>query len=397
MPASPTGRVVVVGAGVAGVTAVETLRSRGYDGPLTLIDADRTPPYDRPPLSKSALRTGSPVELRPADLWTRLDLDLRLWVRATGLDLDRRVLATSDGALGYGRLLLTTGGIARWPRSLQRLPGALTLRTAADAADLHARLAPGARLVIVGAGLIGCEVAATARGLGAEVTLVDPLPRPLAAAVGAEAAQLLVDRHLAEGVRLRAGTAVTALVGGAAVEGVQLDDGTVLPADVVLVAVGGAAASAWLQGSGLALADPAPHAGVHCDPTLRAADGVYLAGDLAVVEGHGRSEHWMAAVEQAEVAAANLVDPPGSAWEPSPYFWTDQYDAKVQGVGVAPPDEPPALIDSSPDGRRQLRVWADADGRALSAVTVNWPARAMRWREQVRTGALVEPATVTAG
>lgn len=391
-------RVVVVGAGLAGVTAVETLRSRGYDGALTLLDADPAPPYDRPPLSKSALRTGLPVELRPVDTWSRLDVDLRLGVRATGVDVARHALGTSEGPLEYDRLLLATGGIARWPRSLQRLPGALTLRTAADAADLHARLVPGARLVIVGAGLIGCEVAATARGLGAEVTLVDPLPRPLAAAVGVEAAELLLERHVAEGVHVRAGVAVSALVGERAVEGVQLDDGSVLPADVVLVAVGGAAATEWLDGSGLDLADPAPHAGVRCDPTLRAADDVYVAGDIAVVEGHGRSEHWMSAVEQAEVAAANLLDPPGAAWLPAPYFWTDQYDAKVQVVGTPPQDAEPALQASSPDGRRQLRVWADADGRAVAAVTVNWPARAMAWREQVRTGALVEPpATVAAG
>jgi NADPH-dependent 2,4-dienoyl-CoA reductase/sulfur reductase-like enzyme len=382
-------RVLVVGGGLAGVTAVDVLRDSGFPGPTPLVDADGEPPYDRPPLSKRALARGVPVPLRTAEEWARVDVDLRLGVTAQALDVDGHRLLTSTGALPYDRLLLATGGIARWPAGLDRLPGAGVLRTAADASALRARLVPGARLVVVGAGLIGSEVAATARSLGVDVTLVDPLAQPLAAAVGAEVSQRLLDRHAAEGVRLLTGRTVAALRGSAAVEAVELDDGTLLPADAVLVAVGGAAASAWLQGSGLRLAEPSPHAGVCCDRTLLAAPDVWVAGDLAVPDGLGRSEHWMAAVEQAEVAAANLLGA-GQEWMSVSYFWTDQYDVKVQVVGTPPADVPHDLEEASDDGRRQLRVWTDDGGRPVAVVTVNWPARAMAWRERVRTGAPVD-------
>ncbi|MDT7572516.1 MAG: hypothetical protein QOE05_2690 [Actinomycetota bacterium] len=382
-------RVVIVGAGVAGVTAVEALRDAGFSGHITVLDADGRPPYDRPPLSKSALAEGVPVDLRPQSVWDRLDVDLQLGVTALGVDVAGHTVSTSVGTLGYDRLLLATGGIARWPRALRQLAGTAVLRTADDALALRGRLVEGARLVVVGAGLVGCEVAATARRLGVHVTLVDPVQLPLAGVVGEEIATALLDRHSAEGVDVRTGQGAVGLVGEHSVEAVELDDGTRLPADAVLVAVGGAAASAWLVGSGLALAEPAPDGGVRCTRALQAGPDVFVAGDLAVPDGVGRSEHWMAAVEQAEVAAANLLSTAGEQreWVPAPYFWTDQYDVKVQVVGV-PPAEPPALRDASADGRRQLQVWADGEGRAVAAATVNWPARAMAWRERVR---LAEP------
>lgn len=390
--------IVLVGGGVAGVTAAETLRSSGYTGTITLVEADVRPPYDRPPLSKSSLVTGVPAPLRTDDTWTRLEVDLRLGVTAEAVDVDGHVLSTSAGPLPYDRLLLATGSCARWPASLTPIPGATTLRTADDAAALRERLVPNARLVIVGAGLIGCEVAASAARLGVQVTLVDPLPKPLAAVVGSEVARRLLDRHVEEGVKVLTGVTATALHGGTDVESVELSDGSVLPADAVLVAVGGAAASAWLQGGPLELAAPTPNGGVRCDRALRAGPDVFVAGDLAVPDGHGRSEHWMAAVEQAEVAARNLLQPDHACeeWVPAPYFWTDQYDTKVQAVGTPPAGEEHVLEETSGDGRRQLRVWADEDGRAVAAVTVNWPAKAMGWRERVRTGVLAAPVESSA-
>ena len=365
-----TQSVTVVGAGLAGLRTVERLRHRGYQGRIVLLGAEPHPPYDRPPLSKQVLRgeRDSPW-LRSADDYDGLDVEVRLGERVLGLDAEERVLRTGGASLPYDVLVIATGASPR------RIPGidGRVLRTLDDAAGLRGELGPGARLAIIGAGLIGCEVAASARSLGVEVDLIDVLPGPLIRVVGPQVCELVADLHRAHGVRLHLGTGATR--GGPGE--LALADGTVLAADVVLEAIGAVPETGWLEGSQLDLAD-----GVVCDADGRAADGVYAVGDVARWDGR-RSEHWTNAGWQADRVAAGILGQEPPIPEPA-YWWSDQYDVKLQGRGAPAPDDDVHLITWGPKART-VALYA-RDGRLTGVVGFSAAAAVIRLRADIVAG-----------
>ncbi len=397
-------RIVIVGAAAAGLAVAEAARSMSYQGALVMIGDETHLPYDRPPLSKQLLLgewTTDRLALRGADDLDRLGLDLRLGVPADSLDVDSRevVLATGD-RLGYDALVVATGVRARWLPGTAGITGVHVLRDIADALALRERLVPGARLVVVGAGVLGAEAAAVAVELGVTVTLVDPQPLPMARVVGDEVGTLIAQLHREHGVDLRCGVGVRRVSERAGVvESVLLDDGTEVPADVVLVAVGATPAVEWLRGApaiSLGTSRPAEGAGgVLCAPGGRAADGVYAAGDVAAWrnpngDGYVRVEHRLNATEQGRAVARSILDP-GSVYTPAiPYFWSDQYGLKLQSFGLpAPEDEFVVVAGTLTEKRfvgasvrdgvvtgalgmgmvRPLREWRNLIGRPMPAVT----------------------------
>ncbi|WP_328493288.1 FAD-dependent oxidoreductase [Streptomyces sp. NBC_00414] len=387
--------VVVVGASAAGLAAAETLRREGYDGRLTLVGDEPHAPYDRPPLSKQVLASAwdpDRLALRsPSDLGA-LELELRLATAATGLGSDgadgRAVLLADGTRVAYDGLVVATGARPR------RLPGdgaAHVLRTLDDALALRDRLGAGRRLVVVGAGFLGAEAAAVARSLGTEVTLLEPAPVPLAHAVGAEVGRVLSAAHLDHGVDLRTGVAVTAVTEG----GVRLADGELVEGDAVLVAVGSLPNTEWLAGSGLTVDD-----GLVCDqyceavPETPRADGahegtVFAAGDVA--RWHNplfgvpmRVEHRTNAAEQGMAAARNLLHPQArKPFAPVPYFWSDQYDLKVQAFGRLRGHDEVAVVEGDLDERRFVIAYRTGD-RLTGVLSLGMPPKAIRgWRQAI--------------
>jgi len=345
-------RVVIVGASAAGLAAATALRDEGYGGEIVLLGAEALPPYDRPPLSKKRLEPDAASALRglvladAAEL-ARLDLDLRLGQAATALDTAARRLTLAGGAtLAWDACILATGA------DPIRLPGeALVLRGLEDALAIGAALRRARAVVIVGAGVLGCELAALARGAGAAVTVVDTQAAPMLDKLGPLVAARVEALHRAAGVEFRFGAGVAAIEGSPAQgQRVTLADGSGLQADLVLVAIGCRPAVGWLAGSGVPLSN-----GVLCDAECRALPGVYAAGDVANwynprYRRHMRIEHRMNAAEQGMAAAANLLGA-GRAFDPIPFFWTDQYAAKIQVHGLIGADcEAEVLADDPSSG-----------------------------------------------
>lgn len=369
--------VVIVGASAAGLTAAETLRRQGHDGRITLVGEETRPPYDRPPLSKQILAGAwepDRVTLRHGEL----DLDLRLGTAATALDVVARTVTLRGGErLGYDGLIIATGVT---PKRLPCLPDAHVLRTLDDALALRAALRQAGHLLVAGAGFLGAEAAASARALGVEVTLVDPLPVPMARQFGERIGGLVAELHRDHGVDLRMNTGIARSAGGA----VELTDGTVVEPDLVLVAVGATPATGWLSGSGLTVDD-----GVVCDPTCRAAPEVYAAGDVArwVNPRYGTSmrvEHRMNATEQAMAAAANLLGA-AAPFAPVPYFWTDQYDTRIQAYGHLPPHAEVTVVRGDVPSRRFVAAYA-VDGRVTGLLGWNMPRQLLQEYRQWATG-----------
>jgi NADPH-dependent 2,4-dienoyl-CoA reductase/sulfur reductase-like enzyme len=330
---------VIVGASAAGLSTAEALRTKGYDGTLTLVGDEPHLPYDRPPLSKQILSgTWEPhrVRLRDEQALRRLDADLLLGNAAVRLDTAGRQVLLSDGnRIGFDALVIATG--VR-PRRLpgDDLAGIHVLRTLDDARSLRAELTRRPRVAVVGAGFLGAEVAAAARGMGLETTLIDPLPVPMRRQLGYQIGELVGQLHSDNGADLRLGVGVSRFVASAGrVVGVELVGGTVVDADVVVVAVGSTPATEWLAGSGLPLGN-----GVECDARCQAAPGVYAAGDVACWHNphfgaRMRIEHRLNATEQGMAVAGNLLGD-DRAFAPVPYFWSDQYDARIQAYGIFP-------------------------------------------------------------
>jgi 3-phenylpropionate/trans-cinnamate dioxygenase ferredoxin reductase component len=335
-------RIVVVGASAAGLTTVEALRSGGYADRLTLVGVELRLPYKRPPLSKQTLSGVWAPEralLTSAKRVDELDVDLRLGVRADAVDLGRRKVSLSGGdELPYDALVIATGVTPRRLPSGHELAGVHVLRTLDDSLAFREDLIRGGPLVILGAGPLGCEVAATARQLGLDVTLVDVLPVPMLQQVGREIGALLADLHIARGVELRLGMSITRLRGaGGRVVSVELADGSALKAQTVLVSIGSVPACGWLRGSGLPLGD-----GIVCDEFCRAYDRVYAAGDVAEwfnprFSMRMRVEHRVNAEEQARAVAANILGR-RTPYAPIPHFSTDQYHVKLRAHGILPAD-----------------------------------------------------------
>jgi len=396
------GCVVVIGAGLGGLRLVEELRRGGHDGEIVLVGDEREHPYDRPPLSKEVLR-GELVQvphLRAVDEYAELDVDLRLGRAAVQVDARSRTVQLDDGSvLAYDALVLAPGGAARLlPGADGRLPGMHVLRTHEDALRLRAEVLEHGSLAVVGGGFLGCEVAASARMLGAEVDLVELLPGLVVRALGPRIAARLTDLHRARGVRLHLGTGVASVRGGGRVAELALGDGSTLPAPVVLVALGIVPRTAWLAGSGVQLA---PDGAIRCDRFGRTtAPGVWALGDAAAWQDatgrHRRVEHWMTAVEHAATVASNLHAQPDAltAHVGVPYFWTDQYDCALQALGEVVPDTE-AEVHQVADGLVALH--ADGD-QLLGVVVVDHPRAVGRARKLLRAGSdLTTARTVLVG
>lgn len=333
--------ILIVGASAAGLSAAETLRAQGFKGPLTIVGEEPYQPYDRPPLSKQLLSgqwDKDKVSLRDSQALQALNAHWHLGRRAQSLSLQQRVVRLDDGAaLHYEQLLIATGV---QPRRLPgcELAGAFLVRTLDDAMALRTAAAHARRILVVGGGFLGTEVAGTLRQAGLEVVLAYAEGEPLERVCGAQIGALVAQLHREHGVLLRPGSAVVGLEGtNGRVRAAVFADGTPCPADVIVVAIGSVPATGWLEGSGLSLQD-----GVVCDASCRAADGVYAAGDVArwwhpTLERTIRLEHRMNATEQAMVAARNMLGD-SLVHAPIPYAWSDQFDQRLQFYGSFPPD-----------------------------------------------------------
>ncbi|OKJ95578.1 NAD(P)/FAD-dependent oxidoreductase [Amycolatopsis sp. CB00013] len=380
------GGLVVVGASLAGLRAVEAARKTGFDGPITLIGAEEHLPYDRPPLSKAFLAkedTAPPMFRDEQVLRDELGVHLALGRPASGVDTRRRTVRVGDEEYGYDALVIATGARARTVPGWDTLRGVYTLRTLDDAIAVRTALTPGTNLVVVGAGFIGSEVASSARDRGLTVTIVEAQPTPLVRAVGAHMGAACSSLHARNGTTLRCGVGVAAIEGDGAVERVRLSDGTVLTADMVVVGVGASPATQWLAGSGLTLED-----GVVCDETLHTgAPGVYAAGDVArwhnpMFSRHMRLEHWTSAAEQGALAARNALDPANARpYATVPYFWSDWYGSRFQFVGIPASDEV-RVVDGDTDGAGFTALYREGD-RLAGALTLNRPRDIMKYRRLI--------------
>jgi len=375
--------VAVVGASLAGLRAVEALRARGFDGRILWVGAERHLPYDRPPLSKEVLRgEWEPTQIALARRGVEgLDTDLRLGRRAVGLDAASRRLALEGGErAAVDGVVIATGASPRRLPGQPELAGVHVLRSLDDALAIRSALEAGPRVVVVGGGFIGCEVAASARARGLEVTIVESLGQPLEQALGPEIGSVCAALHRDHGARLRLGASVAALEGERRVERVRLADGGALEADLVVVGIGVRPATEWLAGSGLVLQD-----GVVCDASCRAAPGIVAAGDVARWHhpryGEAlRVEHWTNAVEQATAAVASLLDgATARPFAPVPYVWSDQYDAKFMVAGRPRPGDQVRVVEGSLAERRFVALFGRA-GRLAGVVALNRARRLMEWR-----------------
>lgn len=389
--------VAVIGASLAGLRAAEALRAAGFDGRLTIVGAERHRPYDRPPLSKHFLLGTATVDdlaLTDAAEDVALAADWRLGVRAESLDPAAGTIALSDGAeLAPDGIVIATGGRPR------TLPGhhAVTLRTIDDAIALRDRIAAGVHTaVVIGAGFLGAELASTLRSLGVDVTVVEALDVPLAGALGAEMGALCGQLHADHGVRLITGHGVTAI----GPHGVILDDDRVLPADLVIAAVGMVPNTEWLNGTGLATPQ-----GVPADAGWRTRlPNVVAVGDVAFhhcVGRHVRHEHWTNAAEEPAHAVANLLaGNVGTAGAPVArcaargYFWSDQYGVRIQFAGsIAPTDECRVVEGSTAD--RSFLASYHRDGEITGVLAMNQPRAFNRARRTLPARNRPPDATTT--
>jgi len=378
--------IVLVGGGLASQRAAETLRRRGYEGPVRMVCAEPEPPYDRPPLSKQVLAgtaSEDSVAFRAPEWYAENEVELLLATRAEALDPARRVVSLAGGErLEYEQLLIATGGAARRLPFLDH-PNVHALRTLADARALRAELRPGTRLAIVGAGFIGQEVAATARKLGAEVTMVEALATPLAPILGEELGRWFADLHLEEGVELIAGAMLESARGGERVEELVLADGRRLACDVVVVGVGTAPATEWLRGSGL------DERGVRVDAWGRSElPGVFAAGDASIpfdprFGAHARTEHWDAAAWQGTAAARGMLSEEVGT-PPLPSFWSDQYGVRIQCVGH--PHHGDAVAVEGDPAARDFEAVFTRDGVTVAGLAVGRPRAIPALRKRIENG-----------
>lgn len=373
--------LVVVGASLAGLRAVEAARRSGHAGPITLIGAEDALPYDRPPLSKRHLAPDAPAvpPLKSEDhLRGELGVDLRLGCEALGLDVPGRAVLTTAGAVPFDALVVATGSRPR-TLPLPDLEGVHVLRTADDAGALARSLDGSRRVGIVGSGFIGSEVASAARARGLDVVVVEAMSTPLLRSVGPAAGPLLAALHGMHGVELRTGVEVVGLEGAGRVSAMLLSDGSRVPADTVVVGVGAVPAVEWLRGSGLEIGD-----GVVCDATLSAGPrGITAAGDVCNFpdERWGRRvrlEHWTNAVEQGAHAALTALDPDGAtAFATIPYVWSEWYGVRIQLLGRSDTDDVEVLGD--PDTGRFVVLHRVGDEFA-GVLTVGRPGETMKYR-----------------
>lgn len=384
--------LAVVGASLAGIRAVEAARKAGHEGTVTLVGAEPHLPYDRPPLSKAFLdEAHEPADprFRTEDhLRAELGVALRLGVPASGLDPDARSIAMADGSeIGYDALVIATGGAARMLQGNGGVDGVHALRTWDDAIAVRAALDAGARTVVIGAGFIGSEVASSARKRGLEATIVETLPVPLVRSVGEDMGKACAELHRGNGTDLRCGETVGGIESSSGrVTGVRLGSGEVVPAELVVVGIGVAPCTDWLEGSGIELHER--DRGVVADATLRAADGVYAAGDVVHFPNHlfddevMRLEHWTTAAEQGALAARNAMDPANAnELGTVPYFWSDWYDSRIQFVGRPAADEI-RVVSAEQGDDRFLALYRRGD-RLIGTITIDRPTQIMKYKRLI--------------
>lgn len=386
--------IVIVGGGLAAARLAEQLRTSEYAGPVTIVSDEEHLPYDRPPLSKDVLHAPvgeakgiEDVSLRPAEFYAENDITVRLGKAAGSLNPGARTVTLVDGTeLGYDDLVIATGLVPRRIPSFPDLAGIRVLRTFGDAMELREHAGRARRAVIVGAGFIGCEVAASLRRLGVDVVLIEPQPAPLAGVLGEQIGELVARVHRAEGVDVRTGVGVAEVRGSGHVEAVVLTDGTELVADLVVVGVGSRPATDWLVGSGVAVDN-----GVLCDQNGRTSEPhVWALGDVASwrdAAGHqSRVEHWSNVAEQARVLVPAMLGQEPPSLVVVPYFWSDQYDVKIQCLGEPAAEDVVHIVHD--DGRKFLAYY-ERDGVLVGVVGGGMPGKVMKLRAKIAGGAAI--------
>lgn len=376
--------VVVVGASLAGLRAVQTARELGFGGRLTLIGAEEHLPYDRPPLSKEMLHVDkdphTPVLPGAGDLH-ELNVECHLGTPATGLDVEQRRLTLGEETLPYDAVLIATGARPRRLPGTDGLSGVHCLRTLEDSLALRDALDRGAKAVVIGAGFIGSEVASAARRRDLPVTIVEAMPIPLTRAVGETAGRGLSALHARHGADLRCGVAVEEVVGTNQVQAVRLSDGTTIPADLVVVGIGAEPETDWLESSSLTIDN-----GVLTDGSLLAGDQVWAAGDVArwhssLFDRTLRLEHWTNAGEQGAQAMHNLLAPDeATTYDHVPYFWSEWYGQWIQMAGI--PEGEPEVVTGSWDAEAFVALYRQGD-RLVGALAMNRRGDIMKYRSLI--------------
>jgi NADPH-dependent 2,4-dienoyl-CoA reductase/sulfur reductase-like enzyme len=380
--------IVIVGGGLAATRVAEQLRRAEYTGPVTIVSDEVHLPYDRPPLSKEVLRAKvDDVTLKPLEFYDENNITLLLGSAATTIDSDAKtVRLANDAVLPYDDLIIATGLLPKRIPSFPDLEGVRVLRTFDESLALRKHAGEAHRAVVIGAGFIGCEVTASLRGLGVDVVLVEPQPAPLASVLGAQIGDLVARLHRTEGVDVRTGVGVSEIVGDTHVEKVVLSDGTEIEADLVVVGIGSRPATDWLEGSGVAVDN-----GVICDNVGRTTvPHIWALGDVASWQdalGHqARVEHWSNVADQARVLVPSLLgkEPPGAVVVP--YFWSDQYDLKIQCLGEPEADDVVHIVED--DGRKFLAYY-EREGALVGVVGGGMPGKVMKARAKIAAGAAI--------
>jgi 3-phenylpropionate/trans-cinnamate dioxygenase ferredoxin reductase component len=392
----PVNSITIAGAGQAAVQAVTSLRAGGYAGAITMIGEEAVAPYQRPPLSKAYLSGAMSLErvvLKPVQALVDEGVTFIPGTRVIHLDRAARIVKASDGGIhSYDALIIATGShVRKLPVDGADLAGVHYLRSVADADGLRPELVPGRRLVVIGGGYIGLEVAAVARKAGMEVTVVEAMPRVLARVTTPQVSAFYEGLHRAEGVAILTGTGVVRLAGGSRVEGVVLDDGRVVAADAVLVGIGITPHTELAADAGLDVDN-----GISTDEDARTSDArIFAIGDCAsrpLVHFHGqrgRLESVHNALEQAKLAAAAILGLPRPGVEP-PWFWSDQYDVKLQTAGLCS-GAMNTVIRGDPDARRFAAFHLDGDNRLLAVDAINAPPEFVVGKQLIARGSKVAP------
>ncbi|MGB5796232.1 MAG: FAD/NAD(P)-binding oxidoreductase [Mycolicibacter algericus] len=379
--------IVIVGGGLAAVRTAEELRREEYTGPITILSDEARLPYDRPPLTKEVLRgEREDTTLEPAEFYAGHDIDLRLGCGARSVDTANQTVTLADGTvLSYDQLVIATGLVPRRIASFGDLDGIRVVRSFEDSLALRGDAAAARRAVVIGAGFIGCEAAASLRKLGVDVVLVEPQPSPLATVLGEQIGELVARLHRANGVDVRSGIGVAEVRGDGRVETVVLADGTELPADLVVLGVGSLPATGWLDGCGVDVEN-----GVLCDLTGRtSAPNVWAVGDVAFWRGRDghevRVEHWSNVVTQVRVMVPTMLGRESlhDVTVP-PYFWSDQYDVKIQCLGEPAATDTVHLVED--DGHKFLAYY-ERDGAVSGVVGAGRPGKVMGARAKIAAGA----------
>lgn len=384
---SGPGRLVIVGASLAGLRAAEAARSGGFGGDIVVVGDEEHLPYDRPPLSKQLLDEplNAPFFYDEDYYRNELNVDFRLGAPAIGIDPENRSILTASASIPYDVAVIATGASPRELPGISGLPGVTTLRTLDDAIRIREALDQRQHLLIIGAGFIGSEVASAARKRSLPVTMVEASHHPLERGLGRGMGHAISNMHVRNGVDLRLGTHVVEVKRSAdRVVGATLSDGSSVDCDFILVSIGAVPNTAWLESSGIELS---PDGGVLCDANLESSfPGVFAAGDVAhfpnaVTGRQARIEHWTSANEQGAAAARNAVGAEKRAYETVPYVWSDWYGNRIQFVGRTS-EESPTIVSGAVEDDKFIALYRD-DDRIVGAVSVNEPGRIMKERRRI--------------